>query len=81
MVCNTGRNRIFSSRGLLTTVAYQLGPHSRPYYALEVIHDSTLLHDAPSKLIFQGSIAVAGAAIEWLRDNLGLINTPQELGS
>jgi glycerol kinase len=36
MIYNTGESRIFSSHGLLTTVAYQLGPYSKPCYALEV---------------------------------------------
>jgi glycerol kinase len=51
MVYNTGENRIFSSRGLLTTVAYQLGPHSKPYYALEVIHGPVSWRDASPKLV------------------------------
>lgn len=49
-----------SSHGLLTTVAYQLGPHASPVYALE------------------GSVAVAGAAIQWLKDNLGILTNIKE---
>lgn len=45
-----------SQHGLVTTVAYQLGPNSPPVYALE------------------GSVAVAGAALNWLRDNLNLLD-------
>ncbi len=30
--------------------------------------------------IEQGSIAIAGAAVKWLRDNLGLIKDASELG-
>ena len=44
-----------SSHGLLTTVAYQLGAHASPVYALE------------------GSVAIAGAVIQWLKDNLGIL--------
>ncbi|XP_066584551.1 glycerol kinase 3-like [Prorops nasuta] len=55
LLCNTGTTRVFSSHGLVTTVAYQLGPNSPAVYALE------------------GSVAVAGAAIKWLRDNMKLI--------
>lgn len=44
-----------SSHGLLTTVAYQLGTHASPVYALE------------------GSVAIAGAVIQWLKDNLGIL--------
>ncbi|XP_050447710.1 glycerol kinase isoform X2 [Cataglyphis hispanica] len=60
LLCNTGHTRVYSSHGLVTTVAYQLGPKSPPVYALE------------------GSVAVAGAAIKWLRDNLKLIKDVHE---
>jgi glycerol kinase len=50
---NTGAEPVFSSRGLLTTVAWQIG--SEVTYALE------------------GSSFIAGAAVQWLRDGLGLI--------
>ncbi|PVU91494.1 hypothetical protein BB559_004106 [Furculomyces boomerangus] len=61
MLFNTGETPIFSKNGLLTTVAYQLGPNEKPAYALE------------------GSIAVAGSAIQWLRDKLGIISTAPEI--
>ncbi|XP_052752500.1 glycerol kinase [Galleria mellonella] len=57
---NTGDIRVNSSRGLLTTVAYQLGSKNPPYYALE------------------GSVAIAGAALGWLRDNLGLLENAKD---
>ncbi|KAI4492423.1 hypothetical protein M0804_002214 [Polistes exclamans] len=60
LLCNTGTTRVHSSHGLVTTVAYQLGPNSPAVYALE------------------GSVAVAGAAIRWLRDNLKLIKDVHE---
>ncbi|PBC33387.1 Putative glycerol kinase [Apis cerana cerana] len=60
LLCNTGTTRVYSSHGLVTTVAYQLGPKSSAVYALE------------------GSIAVAGAAIKWLRDNMKLIKDVHE---
>ena len=59
MLLNTGEERVSSSSGLLTTVAYGLQP-GRCHYALE------------------GSIAITGAAVQWLRDNLGLIRTAAE---
>lgn len=55
LLYNTGDKVVDSNNGLLSTIAYQAGPHAQPQYALE------------------GSIAVAGSAIKWLRDNLGLI--------
>nr|XP_021192912.2 glycerol kinase [Helicoverpa armigera] len=57
---NTGDIRVNSARGLLTTVAYQLGSNSQPFYALE------------------GSVAVAGAALGWLRDNIGLLESAKD---
>lgn len=49
---NTGQEIIDSDNGLLTTVAFQLGPKMKPFYALE------------------GSVAYAGSAINWLKENL-----------
>jgi glycerol kinase len=50
---NTGPEPVFSSRGLLTTVAWSVG--GEVSYALE------------------GSSFIAGAAVQWLRDGLGII--------
>ncbi|KAJ1726623.1 Glycerol kinase [Coemansia biformis] len=36
--------------------------------------------DATPKYALEGSIAVAGSAIQWLRDKIGLIATPPEIG-
>ncbi|HXG03216.1 MAG TPA: glycerol kinase GlpK [Candidatus Binatia bacterium] len=58
LLLNTGDRAVTSSRGLLTTIAWRLGP--RPTYALE------------------GSVFVAGAALQWLRDGLGLLRTAAE---
>ncbi|KAJ8946197.1 hypothetical protein NQ318_012243 [Aromia moschata] len=55
LLYNTGNFPVHSSKGLLTTVAYKLGPKVPPVYALE------------------GSVAVAGAALNWLRDNLNIL--------
>ncbi|MDN5765245.1 MAG: glycerol kinase GlpK [Humibacillus sp.] len=60
LLSNTGPTRIVSSRGLISTVAYQLGDDA-PSYALE------------------GSIAVAGSLVQWLRDSLGLIDTAPQI--
>ena len=30
--------------------------------------------------MFQGAIAIAGASVKWLRDNLGIIKTAAEVG-
>lgn len=55
LLYNTGVTSVTSAHGLLTTVAYQLGPDAAPVYALE------------------GSVAIAGAAMTWLRDNMNMI--------
>lgn len=31
--------------------------------------------------LFQGSVAIAGAVVRWLQDNLGLIGSSEELGT
>ncbi len=60
MLLNTGEQRLRSTHGLLTTVAYQL-EGAAPVFALE------------------GSIAVTGSLVQWLRDNLGLIRSAAEI--
>uniref|UniRef100_V9IGD0 Glycerol kinase n=1 Tax=Apis cerana TaxID=7461 RepID=V9IGD0_APICE len=60
LLYNTGTAIVDSSHGLLTTVAYQLGPQAAPIYALE------------------GSVAIAGAVIQWLKDNLGILSDVKE---
>ncbi len=54
MLMNTGETPIYSSHGLITTIAW--GLNGKVQYALE------------------GSVYVAGAAIQWLRDELRLID-------
>jgi glycerol kinase len=61
LLCHTGPKPVFSSSGLLTTVAYKLGPSAIPAYALE------------------GSVAVAGAVVSWLRDRLGIVKDVSEV--
>ncbi|MGQ0561339.1 MAG: glycerol kinase GlpK [Gemmatimonadota bacterium] len=58
LLLNTGRERVASKHGLLTTVA--CGPRGEPRYALE------------------GSIFIAGAAVQWLRDELKIIGHAAE---
>jgi len=37
------------------------------------------LHSAPAVYALEGSIAIAGALVQWLRDNLGLIRTSRDI--
>ncbi len=62
LLLNTGTEPVQSSRGLITTLGYQVGD-SAPVYALE------------------GSIAVTGALVQWLRDNIGLIGSADEINT
>eukprot|EP00741_Cyanophora_paradoxa_P024740 tig00000293_g23884.t1 len=64
VLMNTGTEPVQSTHGLLTTVAYQLGPRERPVYALEAR---------------AGSVAIAGAGIQWLRDNMKMISQASEI--
>ncbi|VVD03041.1 unnamed protein product [Leptidea sinapis] len=47
---------VHSQNGLLTTVAYKMGPDEPPVYALE------------------GSVAIAGDTMQWLKHGLGIVN-------
>jgi len=58
ILMNTGSERVTSTHGLLTTVAWGMGDEM--YYALE------------------GSVFVAGAAIQWLEEGLGWIDEPAQ---
>jgi len=58
LLLNTGARPVASERGLLTTVAWQLGGVTT--YALE------------------GSVFIAGAVVQWLRDGLGIIKDAAE---
>jgi len=59
LLLNTGEKIVRSDNGLLTTVCYQFA-HS----------------DGPAKPVYalEGSIAVTGSAVQWLRDQLGIIS-------
>jgi glycerol kinase len=59
ILLNTGREKVFSSSGLLTTVAFK--HDNKPVYALE------------------GSSYIAGAAVQWLRDNLNIIDSAPDV--
>jgi glycerol kinase len=61
MLMNTGAKPVASHKGLLTTVAWQIG--NELTYALE------------------GAVFVAGAAVQWLRDGLGVIASAAETES
>jgi len=59
LMMHTGRRRVPSTAGLLTTIAWQI-------------------EGEPAEYALEGSIFVAGAAVQWLRDGLGIIGTAAE---
>ena len=61
LLYNIGNHPVISENGLLTTVAYKMGPKEPPCYALE------------------GSVAIAGAAVGWLKDQLNLVEDAKEV--
>lgn len=61
ILLNTGEDKVYSSNGLLTTIAYQ--HNGKKIYALE------------------GAAYIAGAAVQWLRDNLNIIESSPEVES
>lgn len=60
LLTNTGTKRVKSSKGLLTTIAWQ-SPTGEITYALE------------------GSVFVAGSAVQWLRDGLRIIRESKDV--
>ncbi len=63
LLLHTGGKPVHSTRGLLTTVAWAIpGPSGAPEVSYAL----------------EGAIFVAGAAVQWLRDGLGLIRTAAE---
>jgi glycerol kinase len=81
MFLNTGRHVVTSEHGLLTTVAWRLKPGSNPKRAHG---DSDSSEDAPRYApnclyALEGSVAIAGAGVQWLRDNLGIIRSTSDV--
>ena len=58
LLVNTGEQPVFSNKGLLTTVAWQID--DKVTYALE------------------GSVFIGGAIIQWMRDQMQLIEDPKD---
>ena len=44
------------------------------------IFQSILLYQLNRNVALQGSVAITGAAVKWLRDNLNLISKASEIG-
>jgi glycerol kinase len=63
MLMNTGNKGIPSQNGLLTTLAWGLGNPARPELTYAL----------------EGSVFIAGAAVQWLRDGLGIIKDSRDI--
>ena len=60
MLVNTGEKLCYSTKGLVSTVAFQ-AKGEKPRYAIE------------------GSVAIAGSLVQWVRDNLKMVSNAKEL--
>src|SRR5437867_2916793 len=65
IVMNTGDRAVRSKHGLLTTLTAQPPPAAR--------------RPPPAGFALEGSVFIAGAAIQWLRDSLGIIRTAADV--
>ena len=63
LLLNTGPEAIPSRQGLLTTIGWQRGPNT----------------PGATTYCLEGSVFIAGAAVQWLRDGLHLISTSAEI--
>jgi glycerol kinase len=64
VLMNTGSTPVTSEHGLLTTVAWRLGP---------------LSERRPMQYALEGAVFIAGAAVQWLRDELRIIGDAREV--
>jgi glycerol kinase len=67
VLANAGPDRPAPPDGLIVSVAWNLGAHAGHARA-------------PVAYVLEGSTFVSGAAIQWLRDGLGLIQSAAEIG-
>ena len=79
LMLNTGGTLYESKSGLLTTVAYQFGappaaPAGTPAPGSAAAPQPTASTPQPPVFALEGSVAVTGAAVQWLRDQLGIIS-------
>lgn len=63
MLMNTGERAVTSQHRLISTVAWQLGGR----------------HGGKTNYALEGSVFIGGAAVQWLRDGLGIIGSSAEI--
>jgi len=74
LLLNTGKDIVPSKSGLLTTVAASVGDHIAKGERTSAVGG----HLSAVVFALEGSIAIAGAAVQWLRDNLKIITNAAE---
>ncbi|MFI5174664.1 MAG: glycerol kinase GlpK [Terriglobia bacterium] len=74
LLLNTGERAVSSRNGMLTTIAWGLNP-SQPKNSKRREPTSKGLHHLKETITYalEGSVFIAGAAIQWLRDGLKII--------
>ena len=73
LLANTGNEIVPSNQGLVTTVAYQLQKHD----------NTSNVSSTTGKAVYalEGSVAYCGALVNWLKDNLHLVNSAKDTES
>jgi glycerol kinase len=80
VLANAGGERPDATDGLTVSVAWDLGSHSGAHAGAHAGTESVATPRAPVAYALEGSTFVSGAAIQWLRDGLGLIADAAEIG-
>ena len=80
VLMNTGPALPPPADGLLTTIAWDLGEHGDDAHGDQKAVDGA---SEPCAIAYalEGSDFVSGAAIDWMRDGLGLVSSPGELAA
>ena len=76
VLLNVGARRPEPVEGLVTTVAWDLGGRGGP----PADEDASAAGGGSMAYALEGSVFVTGAAIQWLRDGLGIIGQAAEMG-
>ena len=79
VLANAGPDRPDAPAGLTVSVAWDLGPHAGTT-AVGTAGSPVATPRSPVAYALEGSTFVSGAAIQWLRDGLGLITEAAEIG-
>jgi glycerol kinase len=70
LLLNTGQEAVQSTSGLLTTIGWQLGAAPSP---TSEVRRTSEVGSMDTTYCLEGSVFIAGAAVQWLRDGLGII--------